>query len=65
LQLCAALLVRFSCRFFKENFLGLIMLLLVDVIPNVRLTAVALLPALKQTIRLPEDVEQLVCMGAA
>ena len=36
------------------------MLLLVDVVPNVRLVAVALLPALKQTIRLPEDVEQLV-----
>jgi len=34
--------------------------LLVDPVPNVRLAALALLPALKQTIRLPEDVEQLV-----
>jgi hypothetical protein len=60
LQLCTALLPRFSSRFFKENFLGVAMLLLVDPVANVRLTAAALLPALKHTIRLPEDVELLV-----
>jgi serine/threonine-protein phosphatase 4 regulatory subunit 4 len=38
--------------------------LLSDAVPNVRLAALSLLPALKQTIRLPEDVQQLVsrCM---
>lgn len=34
--------------------------LLSDTVPNVRLAALGLLPALKQTIRLPEDVQQLV-----
>jgi serine/threonine-protein phosphatase 4 regulatory subunit 4 len=34
--------------------------LLADPVPNVRLAATGLLPALKQSIRLPEDVEQLV-----
>ena len=34
--------------------------LLSDSVPNVRLAALGLLPALKQTIRLPEDVQQLV-----
>jgi hypothetical protein len=34
--------------------------LLADAVPNVRLTALGLLPALRQTIRLPEDVHQLV-----
>lgn len=34
--------------------------LLSDSVPNVRLSALGLLPALKQTIRLPEDVQQLV-----
>ncbi len=34
--------------------------LLLDPIPNVRMHACSLLPALKRTIRLPEDVEQLV-----
>ncbi len=40
--------------------MDLAMELLVDPIPNVRLHVTPLLPALKQTIRLPEDVEQLV-----
>lgn len=34
--------------------------LLSDAVPNVRLVALGLLPALKQTIRLPEDVQHLV-----
>lgn len=34
--------------------------LLSDPVPNVRIAAAALLPALKRSIRLPEDVEQLV-----
>jgi hypothetical protein len=37
-----------------------VMELLSDAVPNVRLVALGLLPALKQTIRLPEDVQQLV-----
>jgi serine/threonine-protein phosphatase 4 regulatory subunit 4 len=37
-----------------------VMELLSDAVPNVRLMALGLLPALKQTIRLPEDVQQLV-----
>jgi hypothetical protein len=37
--------------------------LLADPVPNVRLAATALLPALKTSIRLPEDVEQLVGGG--
>lgn len=37
-----------------------VMELLSDSVPNVRLAALGLLPALKQTIRLPEDVQQLV-----
>jgi hypothetical protein len=50
----------FSCRWFKGHLLGALLELLVDPVPNVRLAALALLPALKQTIRLPDDVEQLV-----
>jgi serine/threonine-protein phosphatase 4 regulatory subunit 4 len=34
--------------------------LLLDPVPNVRLCIARLLPSLKQTIRLPEDVDQLV-----
>lgn len=34
--------------------------LLSDAVPNVRLVGLGLLPALKQTIRLPEDVQHLV-----
>lgn len=34
--------------------------LLADPVPNVRFAAAALLPALKQMLRLPEDVELLV-----
>lgn len=37
-----------------------VMDLLPDAVPNVRLAALGLLPALKQTIRLPEDVQHLV-----
>lgn len=56
----------------NETFLTLLALiglqavmeLLSDAVPNVRLVALGLLPALKQTIRLPEDVQQLVRMLA-
>jgi hypothetical protein len=41
-------------------FTQAVMELLSDAVPNVRLAALSLLPALKQTIRLPEDVQQLV-----
>lgn len=60
LQLCAAALPLFSCRWVKEHLLEGVLGLLSDGVPNVRLAALGLLPALKQTIRLPEDVERLV-----
>lgn len=44
----------------QEFFLDVTLELLTDPVPNVRLVATGLLPALKQSIRLPEDVEQLV-----
>jgi serine/threonine-protein phosphatase 4 regulatory subunit 4 len=60
LEVAAAALRRFSSRFFKEYLLDVTVELLADPVPNVRLVAATLLPALKQSIRLPEDVEQLV-----
>jgi hypothetical protein len=59
-QLVLALLPLFSCRWVKEHLLEGVLGLLGDGVPNVRLAALGLLPALKQTIRLPEDVERLV-----
>ena len=47
----------------KDYLLDVTLELLSDPVPNVRLCAAALLPALKQSIRLPEDVEQLVGRG--
>lgn len=49
----------------QDHFLDMILELLADPIPNVRLSATSLLPALKQTIRLPEDVEQLEQLNSA
>lgn len=59
-QLVVAALPLFSCRWVKEHLLEGVLGLLGDGVPNVRLAALGLLPALKQTIRLPEDVERLV-----
>jgi serine/threonine-protein phosphatase 4 regulatory subunit 4 len=59
-QLVSAALPLFSCRWVKEHLLEGVLGLLSDAVPNVRLAALGLLPALKQTIRLPEDVERLV-----
>jgi serine/threonine-protein phosphatase 4 regulatory subunit 4 len=59
-QLVSAALPLFSCRWVKEHLLEGVLGLLGDGVPNVRLAALGLLPALKQTIRLPEDVERLV-----
>ncbi|KAK9819789.1 hypothetical protein WJX72_002412 [[Myrmecia] bisecta] len=56
---CQHLMRRYSTKFFKEFFLDLCIDLLNDPIPNVRLHVCQLMPILKQTIRLPEDVEQL------
>jgi len=44
----------------QEYLLHVTLELLSDPVPNVRLAAATLLPAMKQSIRLPEDVEQLV-----
>lgn len=60
LQICAAALPLFSCRWVKDHLLEGLVQMLSDAVPNVRLAALRLLPILKQTIRLPEDVERLV-----
>ncbi|GFR43586.1 hypothetical protein Agub_g4683 [Astrephomene gubernaculifera] len=53
------LLRRFSSRFIKEYIFDLVLELLYDPVPNVRLSATALLPVLKTCIKLPEDVDLL------
>ncbi|GLC55027.1 hypothetical protein PLESTB_000932600 [Pleodorina starrii] len=58
-DIAAALLRRFSSRFVKEYVFDLVLELLYDPVPNVRLAATALLPALKTCIKLPEDVDLL------
>ncbi|WIA29762.1 hypothetical protein OEZ86_012236 [Tetradesmus obliquus] len=64
-QLVVAALPLFSCRWVKEHLLEGVLGLLGDGVPNVRLAALGLLPALKQTIRLPEDVERLEHLNSA
>jgi hypothetical protein len=60
-HIASAALQRFSKRFFKElHLLDACLELLADSVPNVRLAAARLLPYLKLTIRLPEDVDYLV-----
>jgi len=49
-----------SCMHLTAMLPQAVMDLLSDAVPNVRLAALGLLPALKQTIRLPEDVQHLV-----
>ncbi|GIL70257.1 hypothetical protein Vretimale_3531 [Volvox reticuliferus] len=58
-DIAAALLRRFSSRFIKEYAFDLVLELLYDPVPNVRLAATSLLPALKSCIKLPEDVDLL------
>ncbi|KAJ9523823.1 hypothetical protein QJQ45_020014 [Haematococcus lacustris] len=58
-DVCRHLLRRFSSRFIKEWVFDLCLELLYDPVPNVRLQVTHILPALKQTIRLPEDVDLL------
>ncbi len=64
MHVASAALQRFSKRFFKElHLLDACLELLADAVPNVRLAAARLLPCLKLTIRLPEDVDYLVGPG--
>ncbi|KAG2451341.1 hypothetical protein HYH02_003945 [Chlamydomonas schloesseri] len=56
---------RFSSRFVKDYIFDLVLELLYDPVPNVRLTATGLLPSLKQCIRLPEDVDLLERLNSA
>ncbi|EFJ50926.1 hypothetical protein VOLCADRAFT_88347 [Volvox carteri f. nagariensis] len=58
-DIAAALLRRFSSRFIKEYIFDLVLELLYDPVPNVRLSVTSLLPALKSCIKLPEDVDLL------
>lgn len=58
-DVCEAMLHALSCRRFREDFLSPCLELLADPVALVRLRAVRLLPALKQVIRLPEDVAAL------
>ncbi|DBA65676.1 TPA: hypothetical protein ACH3X2_002731 [Trebouxia sp. C0005] len=62
---CHHVVRRFSTKFFKTYFLDTCLELTADPVPNVRLHLTALLPALKQSIRLPEDVEQLERVNSA
>ncbi|KAL3156729.1 hypothetical protein ABBQ38_001004 [Trebouxia sp. C0009 RCD-2024] len=62
---CHFVVRRFSTKFFKSYFLDACLELTADPVPNVRLHLAALLPALKQSIRLPEDVEQLERVNSA
>ncbi|KXZ47380.1 hypothetical protein GPECTOR_35g818 [Gonium pectorale] len=53
------MLRRFSSRFIKDFMFDLVLELLYDPVPNVRLAVTSLLPALKTCIKLPEDVDLL------
>lgn len=64
-DVCDALLQIFSTRFFREYFFGLCIDLMSDPVPNIRLKVCELLPDLKQTIRLPDDVEYLDRLNSA
>ncbi|KAG2445689.1 hypothetical protein HXX76_000297 [Chlamydomonas incerta] len=64
-DLATHLLRRFSSRFVKDYIFDLVLELLYDPVPNVRLCATGLLPSLKQCIRLPEDVDLLERLNSA
>lgn len=53
------MLRRFSSRFIKEYLFDLVLELLHDPVPNVRISAMPFLPQLKHCVKLPEDVELL------
>ncbi len=65
IQLVAASLQVFSGKWVREYLLEQVVPLLYDAVPAVRLAALSLLPALKRTVRLPEDVERLVSWTVA
>mmetsp|Transcript_9565 Transcript_9565/g.20370 ORF Transcript_9565/g.20370 Transcript_9565/m.20370 type:complete len:882 (+) Transcript_9565:180-2825(+) len=58
-EIAQHLVKRFSSRFIKDWVFDLCLELLYDPVPNVRLQVTSLLPLLKQTIKLPEDVDLL------
>ncbi|KAF5829638.1 armadillo-type protein [Dunaliella salina] len=58
-DVCFNVVKRFSSRFIKDWFFDLILDLLYDSVPNIRLQITRILPSLKQIIRLPEDVDLL------
>ncbi|GMH39898.1 hypothetical protein BSKO_07802 [Bryopsis sp. KO-2023] len=59
------ILRRFSTKFFKDHMLDYYIDLMHDPIPNVRLHSCSLLPNMKQTVKLPEDVDQLERLNSA
>eukprot|EP00803_Ostreobium_quekettii_P000911 evm.model.scf_231.9 EVM.evm.TU.scf_231.9 scf_231:97841-105363(+) len=63
-DVCYHILRRFSTKFFKVGMAGVAQLMY-DEIPNVRLHACRLMPSLKQTIRLPGDVNHLERLNSA
>lgn len=64
-DICDSLLHIFSTKFFREHFFGPCIDLMSDPVPNIRLKVCELLPDLKQTIRLPDDVEFLDRLNTA
>mmetsp|Transcript_38549 Transcript_38549/g.46602 ORF Transcript_38549/g.46602 Transcript_38549/m.46602 type:complete len:770 (+) Transcript_38549:354-2663(+) len=62
-ELAENLLAVFSSKFFRDNFLEEAVNLLQDPVPNVRMKACLLLPQLKRTVKLPDDVELLERMS--
>eukprot|EP01025_Chloroclados_australasicus_P053173 TRINITY_DN6234_c0_g1_i4.p1 TRINITY_DN6234_c0_g1~~TRINITY_DN6234_c0_g1_i4.p1 ORF type:complete len:806 (+),score=97.74 TRINITY_DN6234_c0_g1_i4:299-2716(+) len=59
IDICQHLIHRFSTNFFKEYLLDLCLDLMYDSVPNIRIHVCTLLPQMKQTVKLPEDVDLL------
>ncbi|CAG9466704.1 unnamed protein product [Pedinophyceae sp. YPF-701] len=64
-EMCRALLASMSTKFFRDYFFDWCVDIMNDSVANVRLSVASLLPDLKQTIRLPEDVEYLDRLNTA
>eukprot|EP00232_Nephroselmis_pyriformis_P017459 CAMPEP_0182900592 /NCGR_PEP_ID=MMETSP0034_2-20130328/28966_1 /TAXON_ID=156128 /ORGANISM="Nephroselmis pyriformis, Strain CCMP717" /LENGTH=678 /DNA_ID=CAMNT_0025034831 /DNA_START=313 /DNA_END=2346 /DNA_ORIENTATION=+ len=56
---CGHIMELCSSRFFKEMFLDACFDALADPVANVRMRSVSLLPGLKRSVKLPDDVEAL------
>ncbi len=65
MDIAGQLLRRFSSRFIKDYVFDLVLELLYDPVPNVRLAATGLLPPLKSVVQLPGDVDLLERLNTA